>query len=176
MDMPPMPGDKTDQAPVHTLDPGAPAEAGTLERAPLAGEEPAPNAGKKWDSAAEQEWSEHSATAWALAHVIHHIHTTPLPPFLLPEQRDHFQHIIQTAAALIEDWQRRERDQARQLASSRPVTGLPVASSAASQDGLSRHPAAEGQSEQASPQPHQPAMEEVLDEQGADGANQNRKI
>lgn len=174
--MPPMPGDKTDQAPAHTLDPTASAESGMLERAPLAREEAAPNTDKAWDSAAEQEWSEHSATAWALAHVIHHIHTTPLPPFLLPEQRDHFQQVIQTAAALIEDWQRRERDRASQLASSRPVTGLTQDLSATSPDARSQHPAAEGQVEQAPSQSHQPTMKEMLDEQGADGARENHKV
>lgn len=174
--MPPMPGDKTDQAPAHTLDSEAPAESGIHERGPLAGEEPAPNAGKAWDSAAEQEWSEHSATAWALAHVIHHIHATPLPPFLLPEQRHHFQHIIQTAAALIEDWQRRERDQASQLASSRPVTGMPEDSSAANRGTLSHHPATEGQAEQVPSWPQQTTMKEALDEPGEDEANQNHRI
>lgn len=174
--MPPMPRDQTDQAPAHIFDPAEPAESGMLERAPLAREEAAPGADRAWDSATEQEWSEHSATAWALAHVIHHIHTTPLPPFLLPEQRDHFQHIIQTAAALIEDWQRRERERARQLAISRPVTGLTQDSSTANQDALSQHPVAEGPAEQAPSRPHQPPMEDALDEQGADEAKRNHKI
>ncbi|HEY7348213.1 MAG TPA: hypothetical protein VH599_07805 [Ktedonobacterales bacterium] len=88
---------------------------------------PALDGKKAWNSAIEQEWSEHSATAWALAHVIHHIRSTPLPPFLLPEQQRHFQKIILMAAALMEEWQRSERDQAQQLAIGRPVTGLPMA-------------------------------------------------
>lgn len=174
--MPPKPGDQTDQAPANTADLVRSAESDTQGICPIAREDPAPNAGKEWDSAAEQEWSEHSATAWALAHVIHHIHTTPLPPFLSPEQRDHFQKTIQAAAALIEDWQRRERDRASQLASSRPVTGLTQDPSATNQDARSQHPAAEGQAEQVSPQSQQPTMEEMLDEQGADEANQNHKI
>lgn len=78
---------------------------------------------KQWNSTNEQEWSEHSATAWALAYVIHRIRSTPLPPILLPEQRRHFQKVIQMAAALTEEWQRRERDQAQQLAGARPPIG-----------------------------------------------------
>lgn len=76
-----------------------------------------------WDRANEQAWSEHSATAWALAYVIHRIRSTPLPPILLPEQRRHFQKVIQMASALMEEWQRRERDQAQQLAAARPPAG-----------------------------------------------------
>ncbi len=83
----------------------------------------APLAEEVWDSAAEQEWSEHSTTAWALAYVIHRIRSTPLPPILPPEQRQHFHEVVQMAAALMEEWQRRERDQAQQLAAGRPATG-----------------------------------------------------
>lgn len=78
---------------------------------------------KQQSSDDEQAWSEHSATAWALAHVIHRIRSTPFPPILLPEQRRHFQHVIHMAAALMEEWQRRERDQAQQLAAARPAIG-----------------------------------------------------
>jgi len=74
-----------------------------------------------WDDAAEQEWTEHSATAWALAHVIHRIRSTSLPPILSAEQRRHFQKVVQMAAALMEEWQRRERDQAQRLATGRPL-------------------------------------------------------
>lgn len=81
---------------------------------------PPPPADKEWGNTHKQEWSEHSAAAWALAHVIHRIRSTPLPPILLPEQRRHFQQVIQMAAALMEEWQRRERDQAQQLATTRP--------------------------------------------------------
>jgi hypothetical protein len=76
-----------------------------------------------WDNTAEQAWSEHSTTAWALAYVIHRIRSTPLPPILPPEQRRHFHKVVQMAAALMEEWQRRERDQAQQLAAGRPVSG-----------------------------------------------------
>ena len=84
---------------------------------------PSPPAEKHWGNNHEQEWSEHSATAWALAHVIHRIRSTPLPPILLPEQRRRFQQVIQMAAALMEEWQRRERDQAQQIAAARPPIG-----------------------------------------------------
>lgn len=84
---------------------------------------PASLAEEGWDSAAEQEWSEHSTTAWALAYVIHRIRSTPLPPILPPEQRQHFHKVVQMAAALMEEWQRRERDQAHQLAAGRPNAG-----------------------------------------------------
>ena len=67
-----------------------------------------------------REWSEHSTTAWALAHVIHRICSTPLPPFLPPEQQRHFQKVVQMAAALMEEWQRRERDQAQQIVAHHP--------------------------------------------------------
>ncbi len=80
--------------------------------------------GMGWDSTAEQEWSEHSATAWALAHVIHRIRSTPLPPILSPEQRRHFQKVVQMAGALMEEWQRRERDQAQRLAIGRPLIDM----------------------------------------------------
>src|SRR5690348_2775152 len=75
---------------------------------------------REWDNAAEQEWNEHSTTAWALTHVIHRICSTPLPPILPPEQRRHFQKVVQMAAALMEEWQRRERDQAQQLVAHHP--------------------------------------------------------
>lgn len=138
--------DKIDHEPAPVPNLLASAQVGTSAADPPAPAEPAQEvdaANKAWDSAIEQEWSEHSATAWALAHVIHHIRSTPLPPFLSPEQRRHFQHIIQMAAALIEDWQRRERDQAQHLALARPVSGLPTdepfpadEQAAASQDAL----------------------------------------
>ena len=79
-----------------------------------------PPAQREWDNAAEQEWNEHSTTAWALAHVIHRICSTPLPPILPPEQRRHFQKVVQMAAALMEEWQRREREQAQQLVAHHP--------------------------------------------------------
>ena len=83
-------------------------------------EVPVPPAHREWDNAAEQEWNEHSTTAWALAHVIHRICSTPLPPILPPEQRRHFQKVVQMAAALMEEWQRREREQAQQLVAHHP--------------------------------------------------------
>ena len=83
-------------------------------------EMPVPPAKREWNNEAEQEWSEHSTTAWALAHVIHRICSTPLPPFLPPEQQRHFQKVVQMAAALMEEWQRRERDQAQQLVAHHP--------------------------------------------------------
>ena len=79
-----------------------------------------PPAKREWNNEAEQEWSEHSTTAWALAHVIHRICSTPLPPFLPPEQQRHFQKVVQMAAALMEEWQRRERDQAQQIVAHHP--------------------------------------------------------
>lgn len=79
-----------------------------------------PPANREWNNEAEQEWSEHSTTAWALAHVIHRICSTPLPPFLPPEQQRHFQKVVQMAAALMEEWQRRERDQAQQIVAHHP--------------------------------------------------------
>jgi len=85
---------------------------------------PAPLAEEAWDDTTEQAWSEHSTSAWALAHVIHRIRSTPLPPILPPEQRRHFQKVVQMAAALMEEWQRRERDQAQQLAAGRPFVGM----------------------------------------------------
>lgn len=81
-----------------------------------------PPANREWDNAAEQEWNEHSTTAWALAHVIHRICSTPLPPILPPEQRRHFQKVVHMAAALMEEWQRRERDQAQQLVAQHSFT------------------------------------------------------
>ncbi len=74
-----------------------------------------------WEAEQEEEWEEHAATAWTLAHIIHRVYATPLPPALSPEQRRHFQKIIKMAAALIEEWQQREREQAQQLAAERPA-------------------------------------------------------
>ena len=74
-----------------------------------------------WESEQEEEWEEHTTTAWTLAHIIHRVYSTPLPPALSPEQRRHFQHIIKMSAALIEEWQQREREQAQQLAAERPA-------------------------------------------------------
>lgn len=79
-----------------------------------------PPANREWNNEAEQEWSEHSTTAWALAHVIHRICSTPLPPFLPPEQQRQFQKVVQMAAALMEEWQRRERDHAQQIVAHHP--------------------------------------------------------
>jgi hypothetical protein len=107
----------TIQKPADNADPKASVDTPDLEIAFP------PPADKARDSANEQEWSEHSATAWALAYVIHRIRSTPLPPILLPEQRRHFQKVIQMASALMEEWQRRERDQAQQLAAARPPGG-----------------------------------------------------
>ncbi len=85
----------------------------------LAPEAAVPLEQQHWEQAQEEEWSEHTATAWTLAHIIHRIYSTPLPPVLSPEQRRHFQKIIKMAAALIEEWQQRERELAQQLASER---------------------------------------------------------
>lgn len=90
------------------------------EAAQSALEIPVPPANREWDNAAEQEWNEHSTTAWALAHVIHRICSTPLPPFLPPEEQRHFHKVVQMAAALMEEWQRRERDQAQQIVAHHP--------------------------------------------------------
>lgn len=79
-----------------------------------------PPAYTEWNNVAEQEWNEHSTTAWALAHVIHRICSTPLPPILPQEQRRHFQKVVQMAASLMEEWQRREREQAQQLVAHHP--------------------------------------------------------
>lgn len=174
--MRPKPMDKTAQAPTQTPDLVTPAESGTLDMSALATADPTPKASQAWDSAAEQAWSEHSATAWVLAHVIHQIRSTPLPPFLLPEQRQHFHKIVQAAAALIEDWQRRERDQAQQLASSRPVGELTVELTAANQNGFSPPPAAEAQAEQEPSPSRQTTLEKLPGEHGADEANQHHEI
>jgi hypothetical protein len=107
----------------HDLATNVPAGTSTVEALPTKTEQP-PSTNQQWDSAAEEEWNEHSATAWALAYVIHRIRSTPYPPILLPEQRDHFQKVIEMAAALMEEWQRRERDQAQQLAQARPIAEL----------------------------------------------------
>jgi hypothetical protein len=72
-----------------------------------------------WEQAQEEEWSEHTATAWTLAHIIHRIYSTPLPPILSSEQREHFHKVIKMAAAMMEEWQEREREQAQHLAAER---------------------------------------------------------
>jgi hypothetical protein len=154
LDTQPQSTEKADQEPLNVPAPVAPEdEPGNLEIAHAAR--------AAWDSATEQEWNEHSATSWALAHVIHHIRSTPLPPFLSSEQQRHFQKIIQMAAALIEDWQRRERDQAQRLALGRPVTELPTEPAAAdeqpaaaSQDTFSESRAANRQARDEASQNH----------------------
>ncbi len=108
-----------EQEPESAAHPAAFDESEQLEQ-----ETPTFPTDQMWDSATEQEWSQHSATAWVLAHVIHRIRSTPMPPALSPEQRRHFQKIVQMAAALIEEWQRRERDLAQQLVVGRPVVDL----------------------------------------------------
>ncbi len=115
----------TDQEPANTRDLAAPAQSGAAPIDPLPlPTEPPPAPEQQWDNTAEEEWNEHSATAWALAYVIHRVRSTPYPPILLPEQRNHFQKVIEMAAALMEEWQRRERDQAQQLAQARPIAEL----------------------------------------------------
>lgn len=116
---------KTDQEPdtVSDLEMSmAPASSATeplaLEALPLLTEE------QPWDSTAEEAWTEHSETAWALVYVIHRVRSTPLPPTLPPAQQQHFHKIIEMAVAMLEDWQRRERDQARQLALRGLITEL----------------------------------------------------
>src|SRR6185437_11184438 len=74
--------------------------------------------------------------SWALAYVIHRIRSTPHPPILLPEQRRHFEKVIEMAAALIEQWQGHERDLAQQLGTRRPVTDLPAETAETSQNDL----------------------------------------
>lgn len=116
---------KTDQESENTSDLAAPEASNNGKPAPAAlKEEPPLTTNQHWNSATEEEWNEHSATAWALAYVIHRIRSTPHPPILLPEQRRHFEKITEMAAALIEEWQRRERDLAQQLAQERPVPEL----------------------------------------------------
>jgi hypothetical protein len=116
---------KTDQEPESAPDLTTPAanSAGETNSLPLEADPP-PAPDQQWNSTTEEEWNEHSANAWALAHVIHRIRSTPYPPILLAEQRNHFHKVIEMAAALIEDWQRRERDQAQQLAQARPIAEL----------------------------------------------------
>lgn len=128
---------KTDQEPENARDlaTNVPAGTGTVEALPTKAAPP-PSADQQWSSAAEEEWNEHSATAWALAYVIHRIRSTPYPPILLPEQRDHFQKVIEMAAALMEEWQRRERDQAQQLAQARPIAELSLEALEAVPDSL----------------------------------------
>jgi len=159
-----------DQAPASAPDPATPVES-----ADLSVEFSAPSASKEWDSAHEQAWSEHSATAWALAHVIHRIRSTPLPPTLLPEQRRRFHKVVQMAAALIEEWQRSERDQAQQLAADRPLTDSLLAALPANEshpENLADKPPAW----QEAPPLQRSATEETLSEQETDAANQNYSI
>ncbi len=130
---------KIEQESEHTSDLAAPTMP-EIRRPPLAAEpetaapetsdptsaameeEPPSTPEKQWNSATEEEWNEHRETAWALAYVIHRIRSTPNPPILLPAQKQHFQHTIEKAAALMEEWQRRERDLAQQLVQARPAT------------------------------------------------------
>jgi len=128
---------QTDQVSENADDLLMPAEPDTAEIAqPLLAAEPAQPAAEQWNSAAEEEWNEHSATSWALAYVIHRIRSTPHPPILLPEQRRHFEKVIEMAAALIEQWQGHERDLAQQLGTRRPVTDLPAETAETSQNDL----------------------------------------
>lgn len=116
---------KTDHAPEPTDDLTAPAASEPLApEAPTLESEPPPAADQPWNSASEEEWNEHRTTAWALAYVIHRIRSTPHPPILLPEQRRHFEKIVEMAAALIAEWQGQERDLAQQLGTRRPVAEL----------------------------------------------------
>jgi hypothetical protein len=176
--------DKTDQEPEHAADPAAPTASEPNEmnsQAPL----PAPPSatGQPWDNAAEEAWSEHSATAWALVYVIHRIRSTPLPPVLLPEQRRHFHKIIQMAAALLEDWQRSERDQAQQLALRGLITELSAEFLEAEQDHHGQNSHAGGQVEHEFTSSHQQYLEEVPEDAAndqsdheADEAHQDQKM
>jgi hypothetical protein len=149
IEMRPRPTNKLDQEPTSAPDLEMLGEADTIQADLAALERASEQVGdKEWNSATEEEWSEHSATAWTLAHVIHHIRSTPLPPFLSPEQRNHFHKIIQMAAEMIEDWQRGERDQAQQLASARPVTELPAEPAEPIQQLSPEWPVGEGQTAQ----------------------------
>jgi hypothetical protein len=137
---------KTDQEPENVSDlelPAAPAngthEPLTLEAQPLTAEE------QPWDRATEEAWSEHSETAWALVYVIHRVRSTPLPPTLPPAQQRHFHKIIDMAAAMLEDWQRRERDQARQLALRGLITELTAELEEAGESQLDDHANGNGQ-------------------------------
>jgi hypothetical protein len=144
IDMRPRPIDKTDQEPENAPDLTTTAPSVTGETDPLSMEaDPPPAPEQQWNSATEEEWNEHSATAWALAYVIHRIRSTPHPPILLSEQRDHFHKVIEMAAALIEEWQRRERDQAQQLAQTRPIDKLSQEALEAVPDSLDENAAAE---------------------------------
>ncbi|HLV99883.1 MAG TPA: hypothetical protein VKT82_14525 [Ktedonobacterales bacterium] len=113
-----------------------PAESDNQIAQPISEAEPTLAAEQQWNSAVEEEWNEHSATSWALAYVIHRIRSTPHPPILLPEQRRHFEKVVEMAAALIEQWQGHERDLAQQLGTRRPITDLPEDPAGTSQDGL----------------------------------------
>lgn len=107
------------------------------EQAVAALEEEPPSAPEKqWNNATEEEWNEHRETAWALAYVIHRIRSTPNPPILLPAQKQHFQKTIEQAAALMEEWQRRERDLAQQLVQTKPITELSSETAEAIQNDL----------------------------------------
>ena len=131
---------KTEQESESAAEPEAPAAPDNDEPLMLAlEEEPPPALEKQWDSAAEDEWNEHRATAWALAYIIHRVRSTPFPPILLPAQRHHFQKVIEMAAALMEDWQRDERDLAQHLAQERPVTEFSTGPMRAIQAMLSGH-------------------------------------
>lgn len=114
-----------------------PAMPETNEQALAALEEEPPSAPEQqWNSATEEEWNEHRETAWALAYVIHRIRSTSNPPILLPAQKQHFQKTIERAAALMEEWQRRERDLAQQLVQARPVSALSSEAAEAIQNDL----------------------------------------
>ena len=137
---------KTDQEPENVSDlerSAAPAngtyEPPTLEAQPLAAEE------QPWDRATEEAWSEHSETAWALVYVIHRVRSTPLPPTLPAAQQQHFHKIIEMAAVLLEDWQRRERDQARELALRGLITELTAELEEAGSSQLDDHVNGNGQ-------------------------------
>ena len=116
---------KTDQEPEPVSDLGTSAAPATSATEPLALEaQPLLTEEQPWDSTAEEAWTEHSETAWALVYVIHRVRSTPLPPTLPLAQQQHFHKIIEMAVAMLEEWQRRERDQARQLALRGLITEL----------------------------------------------------
>jgi hypothetical protein len=122
---------------LETSEQPTPALPETSEQASAAQEDEPPSAPEQeWNSATEEEWTEHRETAWALAYVIHRIRSTPNPPILLPAQKQHFQKTIERAAALIEEWQRRERDLAQQLVQAKPVTELSSETAEAIQNDL----------------------------------------
>jgi hypothetical protein len=128
---------KTDQESENADNLSIPVESNTTEIAQqLLEAEATQPVEEQWNSATEEEWNEHSATSWALAHVIHRIRSTPHPPILLPEQRRHFEKVVEMAAALIEQWQGHERDLAQQLGMRRPITELSTEPIGASQNHL----------------------------------------